>query len=163
MFCAVQKNFPVGGASFFGDLPFGLLITIVLKVVTKLVLGQCDAGKVSVTILGVAIAVGCVLNRLVAFYIPLVILKFVTPSVAELNGGTSLVLKITIILTCNSSINTTLFSATSNFLVVPRLSVRSCTTKLGQLPRIVFRLRVPRVVSIVDTLIFTVVLKLTTA
>lgn len=105
----------------------------------------------------------CVVNRLVAFYIPLVVVNFVTPSVAGLNGGTSHLLNITVIVTCISSIYTTLVDSNTNCTLVPRLSVSARITNLQALPNIIFRLGVPRVVDIVDTLILDILMNLTTA
>lgn len=143
----------VGG--LFRDLPFQLLLNVFINVVLNRLFGR-DA-------VNIIIALRCVVNRLVAFYIPLVVVNFVTPSVAGLNGGTSHLLTITVIVTCISSIYTTFVDVNTNCNLVPRLSVSGGITNLHRLPNIIFRLGVPRVVDIVDTLILDILINLTTA
>lgn len=130
-----------------------LLVTMVVKLLTNFIIGS--------TILRIIVYVGRVAKRVVFFLIPLVVLKFVTPSVTRLHDGTSGVLLFTFNVTCLSSVKTSFFKTTMNCGIVPFLRVTSSTGALGTLPRGLLGVSVPPIVGIVATLMLTTLVKLT--
>lgn len=101
-----------------------------------------------------------ILNQVIVFCVPLIIIGFIAPSITRLGNNASKMLGVAIIIAYVSSIGAALFSMTAGFLMIPHLSIATEVEGLKDLPAIVFQLDIPQIMPVMSALVFSLLLGL---
>ncbi|MBQ7222895.1 MAG: dicarboxylate/amino acid:cation symporter [Bacteroidales bacterium] len=109
-------------------------------------------------IMGVMLVIKQVTGQLIFFLIPLIIIGFVAPSIAQQKGNVSKVLLFSFGIAYLSSIGAAFFSEGLSKLIVPALHIDPATTQPRALPEQVFNLEIPPVMSVMSALVLSVFL-----
>ena len=123
-----------------GSLPFRLLLGVILGIIVGQLAGS--------GLMHVVVTIKYILNQVIVFCVPLIIIGFIAPSITRLGNNASKMLGVAIIIAYVSSIGAALFSMTAGFLMIPHLSIATEVEGLKDLPAIVFQLDIPQIMPV---------------
>ena len=109
-----------------GSLPFRLLLGVILGIIVGQLAGS--------GLMHVVVTIKYILNQVIVFCVPLIIIGFIAPSITRLGNNASKMLGVAIIIAYVSSIGAALFSMTAGFLMIPHLSIATEVEGLKDLP-----------------------------
>lgn len=135
-----------------GSLPFRLLLGVILGIIVGQLAGS--------GLMNVVVTIKYILNQVIVFCVPLIIIGFIAPSITRLGNNASKMLGVAIIIAYVSSIGAALFSMTAGFLMIPHLSIATEVEGLKDLPAIVFQLDIPQIMPVMSALVFSLLLGL---
>ena len=147
------------------SLPFRLLVGVVLGIVVGLLIP--DITKLSASeaalpsaILQIIVTVKYILNQLISFCVPLIIIGFIAPSIVKLGSNASRMLGVALLLAYVSSLGAALFSMGAGFAIIPSLNIVSTVEGLKEVPEAIFQLDIPAIMSVMSALVFSVLIGL---
>ena len=149
--------------SFFRSLPFKLLVGVIAGVLVGLLLSSTDGNSFSRAILNIVVTLKYILNQIINFCIPLIIIAFIAPSITQMGKNASKLLLIAVTIAYTSSVGAALFSTASGYLLIPHLSISSTTDGLKELPNAVFELSIPQIMPVMSALVFSIMIGLAAA
>ena len=147
------------------SLPFRLLVGVVLGIVVGLLIP--DISKLSSeqaalpsAILQIIVTVKYILNQLISFCVPLIIIGFIAPSIVKLGSNASRMLGVALLLAYVSSLGAALFSMGAGFAIIPGLNIVSTVEGLKEVPEAIFQLDIPAIMSVMSALVFSILVGL---
>lgn len=149
--------------SFFRSLPFKLLVGVIAGVLVGLLLSSTDGNAFSRAILNIVVTLKYILNQIINFCIPLIIIAFIAPSITQMGKNASKLLLIAVTIAYTSSVGAALFSTASGYLLIPHLSISSTADGLKELPTAVFELSIPQIMPVMSALVFSIMIGLAAA
>ena len=81
--------------SIFRSLPFKLLVGVIAGVLVGLLLSSTDGNAFSRAILNIVVTLKYILNQIINFCIPLIIIAFIAPSITQMGKKTTRIIIIT--------------------------------------------------------------------
>lgn len=136
----------------FSSLPFKLLLGVVLGIIVGQVAGE--------KVMNVVVTFKHILNQIIIFCVPLIIIGFIAPSITRLGNNASRMLGVAITIAYVSSIGAALFAMTAGYILIPHLSIVTNVEGLKELPAIVFQLDIPQIMPVMSALVFSLLLGL---
>ena len=149
--------------SFFRSLPFKLLVGVIAGVLVGLLLSSTDGNAFSRAILNIVVTLKYILNQIINFCIPLIIIAFIAPSITQMGKNASKLLLIAVTIAYTSSLGAALFSTASGYLLIPHLAISSTADGLKELPAAVFELSIPQIMPVMSALVFSIMIGLAAA
>ena len=149
--------------SIFRSLPFKLLVGVIAGVLVGLLLSSTDGNAFSRAILNIVVTLKYILNQIINFCIPLIIIAFIAPSITQMGKNASKLLLIAVTIAYTSSVGAALFSTASGYLLIPHLSISSTADVLKELPAAVFELSIPQIMPVMSALVFSIMIGLAAA
>lgn len=149
--------------SIFRSLPFKLLVGVIAGVLVGLLLSSTDGNAFSRAILNIVVTLKYILNQIINFCIPLIIIAFIAPSITQMDKNASKLLLIAVTIAYTSSVGAALFSTASGYLLIPHLSISSTADGLKELPASVFELSIPQIMPVMSALVFSIMIGLAAA
>lgn len=137
---------------FVSSLPFKLLLGVIIGIL----LGQVF----NPTIMGIVVTLKYIINQVIMFCVPLIIIGFIAPSITRLGGNASRMLGVAVSSAYVSSVGAALFSMVAGFLLIPHLSIVSEVEGLKELPGVVFQLDIPQIMPVMSALAFSLLVGL---
>ena len=134
------------------SLPFRL----VLGVVIGIIIGQIA----NTPVMNVVVTVKYILNQIIVFCVPLIIIGFIAPSITKLGNNASKMLGVAVTIAYVSSLGAALFSMIAGVILIPHLSIVTEVEGLKDLPPIVFQLDIPQIMPVMSALVFSLLLGL---
>ena len=131
------------------SLPFKLLVGVVLGILIGLVIPNGG-------ILQVIVTVKYILNQLISFCVPLIIIGFIAPSIVKLGSNASRMLGVALLIAYVSSVGAALFSMAAGYAIIPNLNIVSTVDGLKEVPEAIFQLDIPAIMSVMSALVFSV-------
>lgn len=135
-----------------GSLPFKLLLGVLLGIL----IGQAA----NEGFMHVIVTIKYILNQIIVFCVPLIIIGFIAPSITRLGSNASRLLGVAVTIAYLSSIGAALFSMTAGYIMIPYLTIASEADGLKTLPAIVFQLDIPQIMPVMSALVFSLLLGL---
>lgn len=111
-------------------------------------------------VMQVIVTVKYILNQLINFCVPLIIIGFIAPSITKLGSNASRMLSVALILAYASSLCAALVSAGAGFALIPNLHIASTVDGLREVPEAVFQLDIPQIMSVMSALVISVMVGL---
>lgn len=133
-----------------GSLPFKLVLGVILGIIVGQLAGE--------GLMNVVVTIKYILNQIIIFCVPLIIIGFIAPSITRLGNNASRMLSVALVLAYASSIGAALFSMTAGYILIPNLSIVSTVEGLKELPDLVFRLDIPQIMPVMSALVFSLLL-----
>ena len=149
--------------SIFSSLPFKLLVGVIAGVLVGLLLSSTDGNAFSRAILNIVVTLKYILNQIINFCIPLIIIAFIAPSITQMGKNASKLLLIAVTIAYTSSVGAAFFSTASGYLLIPHLSISSTADVLKELPAAVFELSIPQIMPVMSALVFSIMIGLAAA
>lgn len=102
-----------------GSLPFKLVLGVVIGILVGQVANE--------GVMNVVVTIKYILNQVINFCVPLIIIGFIAPSITKLGNNASKMLGIALVLAYVSSLGAALFSMAAGYGLIPhfRLSAES--------------------------------------
>lgn len=136
----------------FNSLPFRLLLGVVLGILIGQIANE--------SVMNVVVTVKYILNQVIVFCVPLIIIGFIAPSITKLGSNASKILMVAVGIAYLSSICAALGSMAAGYLIIPHLSIVSDVEGLKELPEIVFQLDIPQIMPVMSALVFSMMIGL---
>ncbi|MDW2798615.1 dicarboxylate/amino acid:cation symporter [Clostridium boliviensis] len=134
------------------SLPFKLLLGVIVGILIGQIAGE--------HFMNFVVTVKYILNQVIIFCVPLIIIGFIAPSITRLGNNASKMLGIAVSIAYLSSIGAALFSMTAGYIMIPHLSISTSTDGLKELPGIIFQLDIPQIMPVMSALVFSLLLGL---
>lgn len=134
------------------SLPFRLLLGVVIGILLGQLLGEGPMNFV--------VTVKYILNQLIVFCVPLIIIGCIAPSIAKLGQNASRMLGVAVTIAYVSSVGAALFAMAAGYGLIPHLSIVSQVDGLKELPGVVFQLDIPQIMPVMSALVFSMLLGL---
>lgn len=133
-----------------------LIIKLILGVVVGLIIGlYCNE-----TVIGVIQSIKFILGQLINFTVPLIILGFIAPAITKMKSNASKMLGVMLLLAYTSSVGAAFFSMIAGYSIIPKLNIISTVEGLKELPKMIFRVEIPPVFSVMSALVLSLFLGL---
>ncbi|AJD32739.1 MULTISPECIES: dicarboxylate/amino acid:cation symporter [Clostridium] len=139
-----------------------LFNNLIFKLILGVIVGILIGSYASKPTIGVVITIKYVLGQIIFFAVPLIILGFITPSIAKLKQNASKFLGITVLIAYISSVAAAFLSMMTGYALIPKLSIASNPEGLKKLPELVFKLDIPPIMSVMSALALALLLGLAT-
>ena len=133
-----------------GSLPFKLLLGVILGIIAGQVAGE--------GLMNIVVTFKYILNQVIVFCVPLIIIGFIAPSITRLGNNASKMLGVAVTIAYVSSLGAALFSMSAGYILIPHLSIVADVEGLKELPDIVFKLDIPQIMSVMSALVFSMLL-----
>lgn len=140
---------------FLGSLPVRLLLAVILGILLGQVLNE--------TVMQVVVVLKYVINQLIMFCVPLIIIGFIAPSITRLGKNASRMLMVAVCLAYVSSIGAAFMSTAAGYAIIPHLHIVSSVEGLRELPDPAFKLDIPQIMSVMSALVFSLLIGLAAA
>lgn len=150
-------------SGFFHSLPFKLLAGVVIGILIGLGLNSTDGSSLTKSILNIVVTLKYILNQLISFCIPLIIIGFIAPSITKMGNNASKLLLLAVAIAYTSSLGAALFSAGAGYALIPHLSIAANVDGLKELPKEVFELSIPQIMPVMSALVFSIMVGLAAA
>lgn len=137
------------------SLPFKLLLGVVLGILAGQVVNE--------TVMNVVVTLKYILNQLITFCVPLIIIGFIAPSIAKLGSNASKLLGVAVGSAYLSSVGAALFAAAAGYVLIPHLSIVTEVEGLKELPGVIFQLDIPQIMPVMSALVFSLLVGLAAA
>lgn len=133
-----------------------LIIKLILGVVVGLIIGlYCNEN-----VIGVIQSIKFVLGQVINFTVPLIILGFIAPAITKMKSNASKMLVTMLCLAYVSSVGAALFSMIAGYILIPKLHIHSAVEGLKVLPKLIFKVEIPPVFSVMSALVLALFLGL---
>lgn len=133
-----------------------LIIKLILGVVVGLIIGlYCNEN-----VIGVIQSIKFVLGQVINFTVPLIILGFIAPAITKMKSNASKMLGTMLCLAYVSSVGAALFSMIAGYILIPKLHIHSAVEGLKVLPKLIFKVEIPPVFSVMSALVLALFLGL---
>ena len=133
-----------------------LIIKLILGVVVGLIIGlYCNEN-----VIGVIQSIKFVLGQVINFTVPLIILGFIAPAITKMKSNASKMLGTMLFLAYVSSVGAAFFSMIAGYTLIPKLHIHSAVEGLKVLPKLIFKVEIPPVFSVMSALVLALFLGL---
>ncbi|MEG2295792.1 MAG: cation:dicarboxylase symporter family transporter, partial [Oscillospiraceae bacterium] len=137
------------------SLIFKLLFAVVLGVIIGLVSNE--------VIMNLFVTAKHILSQIIFFCVPLIIIGFIAPSIAQLKSNASKFLSFSLCIAYISSVGAATFSAVAGYFIIPNLSISPPNEALRELPNMLFQLDIPALMPVMSALVFAILIGLATS
>ncbi len=134
------------------SLPVRLLIGVVLGILVGLVSNE--------SVMHVVVSIKYILNQLILFCVPLIIIGFIAPSITKLGQNATKLLGVAVSIAYISSLGAALFAMAAGYGIIPYLSIVTEVEGLKELPAVVFQLDIPQIMPVMSALVLSLLLGL---
>ena len=146
--------------SFMTSLPVKLLAAVITGILLGQILGSTDGSVIAASVLNIVVTLKFILNQIINFCIPLIIIAFIAPSITQMGKNASKLLIIAVCIAYASSVGAALFSTGAGYILIPHLSITPIVDGLKELPEAVFELSIPQIMPVMSALVFSVMIGL---
>lgn len=143
------------------SLPAKLVLGVIIGMAIGLFLAEdLLPAAINTGILQIIVTAKYILNQLINFCVPLIIIGFIAPSITKLGSNASRMLGVALILAYVSSLCAALMSTGAGFTIIPHLNIASVVDGLRETPEAVFKLDIPQIMSVMSALVISVMVGL---
>ena len=133
------------------SLPAKLLLGIIVGIILGLFVPE--------SIMVVLVPIKNILNQVISFIVPLIVIGFIAPSITKLGSNASKMLGVALVLAYGSSLLAALLSMGAGYAIIPNLTF-GAATELREIPADVFKLSIPQIMPVMSALAFSVMIGL---
>ncbi len=133
---------------FFKSLPFRLVLGLAVGIVVGIFANEA--------VMTVIVPIKNVMNQVIMFCIPLIIIGFIAPSIVTLGSNATKLLGVALILAYVSSVCAAALSMLAGYGIIPNISVHSDPISLQNLPDDILKLQIPPIMSVMSALFLAV-------
>lgn len=139
-----------------------ILSSTIFKLIIAVIIGILLGLVVEEGFMNVVITVKYILGQLIFFMVPLIILAFISSSIARMKGKASRMLGWALSLAYCSSVGAAFMAMFLGYWLIPLLTVSPATEGLQEMPALVFKLDIPPVMSVMTALVIAIMIGLAT-
>jgi Na+/H+-dicarboxylate symporter len=132
----------------------------IVRLLLAVVIGLIAGPFISAEVMKVVLVVKQVCGQIIFFLVPLIIIGFVAPSIAQLRGNVTRLLLFAFGLAYLSSIGAAFFGMLTGYQLIPWLDIQPAATASQPLPEVLFKLEIPPLLSVMSALLTAILLGL---
>ncbi|AZO95182.1 dicarboxylate/amino acid:cation symporter [Halocella sp. SP3-1] len=136
---------------------------LVMKLILGVILGIILGLFASKEVMQIILTIKNILGQIIFYSVPLVIIGFIAPSIANLKSNASKMLGTAVLIAYVSSVGAAFFSCIAGYSIIPHLNINSQASNLKELPKIIFNLEIPAVMPVMTALVLALFLGLSVA
>ena len=140
-----------------------LLKNTIVQLLLAVAIGIVTGFYIDGAPLGAVVSIKHLTGQIIFFLVPLIILGFIAPSIAQLRSNASKFLLFAFGIAYLSSIGASFFGAAVGYQVIPHLNIASHTNALKALPENMLKIDIPPVMNVMTALVLAVVIGLSVA
>lgn len=140
-----------------------LFNSLIFKLILAVIIGLLIGLNSPANFMHVVVTLKYILGQIIFFAVPLIIIGFIAPSIAKLKSNASKLLGFAVLLAYLSSVGAAAFSSFLGYVLIPKLSITPVTEGLKELPKLIFKLDIPPVMSVMSALVLSILIGLATA
>ena len=133
---------------------------LIVKLILGVVLGILLGISVNETWIQVILTVKQILSQVIFYMVPLIIVGFITPSIAGLKENANKMLFTALAIAYLSSVGAALMSMFAGYALIPGLNIVTQTEGLKTLPDLLFHLEIPALFPVMTALFTAIVMGL---
>lgn len=139
-----------------------ILSSTIFKLIIAVFIGILLGMIVDERVMNVVVTVKYILGQLIFFMVPLIILAFISSSIAKMKGNASSMLGWALGIAYLSSVGAAFMAMFLGYWLIPLLTVGAVAEGLKEIPELVFRLDIPPVMSVMTALVVAIMIGLAT-
>lgn len=139
-----------------------ILSSTIFKLIIAVFIGILLGMIVDERVMNVVVTVKYILGQLIFFMVPLIILAFISSSIAKMKGNASSMLGWALGIAYLSSVGAAFMAMFLGYWLIPLLTVGAAAEGLKEIPELVFRLDIPPVMSVMTALVVAIMIGLAT-
>lgn len=139
-----------------------ILSSTIIKLVLAVIAGILLGFVVGEGFMNVVVTLKYILGQLIFFMVPLIILAFISSSIAKMKGNASRMLGWALGLAYLSSVGAAFMAMFLGYWLIPLLTISPATEGLKEIPELVFKLDIPPVMSVMTALVVAIMVGLAT-
>jgi Na+/H+-dicarboxylate symporter len=132
----------------------------IVRLLLAVVIGLLAGPFISAEVMKVVLVVKQVCGQIIFFLVPLIIIGFVAPSIAQLRGNVTRLLLFAFGLAYLSSVGAAFFGMLTGYQLIPWLDIQPAATASQPLPEVLFKLEIPPLLSVMSALLTAILLGL---
>ncbi|WP_454055101.1 dicarboxylate/amino acid:cation symporter [Clostridium sp. Marseille-Q7071] len=140
-----------------------LFNSLIFKLILAVIIGLLVGLNSPANFIHVVVTLKYILGQIIFFVVPLIIIGFIAPSIAKLKSNASKLLGFAVLLAYLSSVGAAAFSSFFGYVLIPKLSITPVTEGLKELPKLIFKLDIDPVMSVMSALVLSILIGLATA
>ena len=148
---------------FVHSLPFRLLVALAVGIISGLALNAAGGTGFAQALLNIIVTVKFITSQFISFCVPLIIIGFIAPSITRLGNNASTMLIVALCIAYVSSVGAAFFATAAGYTILPFLNINPEVDGLKELPKVVFELTIPQIMSVMSALFFSVMVGLAAA
>lgn len=137
---------------------FGLITKLIIGIAAGVAIGLIANNAV----MQVVMTAKYVMGQFIFYTVPLVIMAFIAPAIIRLGQNANKMLGAGIIMAYLSAAGAATMAAVAGYFIIPHLSIATEIEGLKELPKIVFQLKIPPIMSVMTALVTAITLGLAT-
>ncbi|MGL6065154.1 MAG: dicarboxylate/amino acid:cation symporter [Fusobacteriaceae bacterium] len=130
-----------------------LILKLIVGVIVGIIVGIIVGLYCSESTIGIIQTIKHFLGQIIFFTVPLIILGFITPAITKMKSNASKMLGVMLLLAYVSSVGAALFSMLFGYILIPKLHIITATESLKELPKMLFKMNIPPVFSVMSALV----------
>lgn len=134
--------------------------SIILRLVFGVIFGIVVGLNSGANVIGIINTIKFVLGQVIFFSVPLVILGFIAPAITKMKSNASKMVITMLGLSYSSSVGAALMSMLAGFIIIPKLKIVTAVEGLKEIPKLVFKVEIPPVMSVMTALFLAIILGL---
>lgn len=134
--------------------------TLIIKLVLGVVVGLVGGLYANSSVIDIVQTIKYILGQIISFTVPLIILGFIAPAITKMKSNASKMLGVMLILAYLSSVGAALFAMFAGYAIIPMLNINTAVEGLRKLPKMLFKLDIPPVFSVMTALVLALFLGL---
>lgn len=135
-----------------GELVFRLIMGVIIGLIVGFL---ANTGVISVVMV-----VKNLLGQIIFFTIPLIIIGFIAPSIAQLKANATKLLSFALGAAYLSTLGAGMFSMVAGYVIIPRLKISPVTEELRELPELIFSLNITQIMPVMSALVLSLMIGL---
>lgn len=139
-----------------------ILSSTIFKLIIAVFIGILLGMIVDERVMNVVVTVKYILGQLIFFMVPLIILAFISSSIAKMKDNASSMLGWALGIAYLSSVGAAFMAMFLGYWLIPLLTVGAVAEGLKEIPELVFRLDIPPVMSVMTALVVAIMIGLAT-
>lgn len=133
---------------------------IVFKLILGVAIGLLLGFVANEAVMKIIVVAKDVLGQLIFFTVPLIILGFIAPSIAELRSGASKMLSFAVAIAYISTLGAAVMSMVAGYIIVPFMDIQTAVEGLKEVPEAIFSISVDPLMSVMSALVLSIMLGL---
>ncbi len=139
-----------------------ILSSTLLKLLVAVVFGLVAGPYLGSGAMNVVVTLQYLLGQIISFFIPLIILAFISSSIAKMGRGASSLVGVALALAYLSSVGAAFMASGLGYSIIPRLTIAPIDRAARALPPLLFELNIPPVMSVMSALVLAVMMGVAT-
>lgn len=137
-----------------------IINSTLFKLIAAVVLGLILGPYANSEVMNVVVTVKHLFGQLIMFFVPLIILAFISSSIAKMGKVASKLIGISLSLAYLSSIGAAFMAMALGYCIIPKLSIMAATEAVNQVPPLIFELNIPPVMGVMTALTLSIMIGL---